>query len=60
MELKYLITIIVTKMITVISIITVLLKCAGAVQKVQTQITSSFIFKNQQTTNKMTFCLHNH
>ncbi len=31
---KFLITIIVTKIITVISIITVLLKCAGDVQKV--------------------------
>ncbi len=34
----------------VISIITVLLKCAGDVQKVPTP---SFIFKNQQTTNKL-------
>ncbi len=33
---KFLITIIVTKIITVISIITVLLKCAGDVQKVPT------------------------
>ncbi len=46
---KFIIMIIVTKMITVI--ITVLFKCAGDVQKVPTP---SFIFKNQQTTNKIT------
>ncbi len=46
---KFLITIIVTKIIPVISIITVLFKCAGDVQKVQTQINSpSFICKNNQ------------
>ncbi len=56
------ITITVVKMITATGIITVLLKCAGDVQKVPTHKSNSpsFIFKNQQTTNTIIFvCIIN-
>ncbi len=49
---KFLITIIVTKIITVISIITLLLKCAGNVQKVLTHKSFHQVLYFKSTNNK--------